>query len=192
MLVSEHKQCILKLPHICRAVLALATCAFLLQTMFTDPGMLPKLEPSEEYMRMQLPRCGPHVPVPCFLSCSPMQACCVDTTQQAPAAVCYWSAHACTCRSDRASCQPTCLEKTVPAAMIEDAGIVSFFVSHLTGGAITENCVRVASACLCGQRRCGQIRRRFCLGARTRLVSRPWFAVVTCYRVLYPCAGTAT
>jgi hypothetical protein len=40
----------------CRVLLTMATCGFALQTCFTDPGMLPRLSPSEQFQRNMLPR----------------------------------------------------------------------------------------------------------------------------------------
>jgi hypothetical protein len=45
----------------CRALLTVATCGFALQTCFTDPGMLPKLSPSDQFLRNILPRYAPHL-----------------------------------------------------------------------------------------------------------------------------------
>ena len=41
---------------LCRAVLAAGSLALALQTCLTDPGMLPRLEPSEVYLHGTLPR----------------------------------------------------------------------------------------------------------------------------------------
>ena len=68
----------------CRIVLSLASSLFAILVCIMDPGILPRLPPSEAYLRRQLPMCAP-------------PSCCIQLHPSVTAA--EWNRQECTCRS---------------------------------------------------------------------------------------------
>lgn len=59
--------------------------------------------------------------------------------------------------------QPTCLEMTVTAAMVENARIVALFVNHLADGTTAEKSLSCCKPLLVRSAMLGRIRRRLCV-----------------------------